>query len=105
MKLRGPLIVVAGLVALDLHAGGLKYAVIPDDGFVPDAKTAIQIALAVWTPIYGEKVLATEKPYHASLKDGVWTVEGSVPPGDEGGAALAEISKSDGRIIRVNHDQ
>ena len=35
----------------------------PPDGYVPDAKTAIRIAEAVWLPIYGKKVLDDEKPY------------------------------------------
>jgi NTF2 fold immunity protein len=30
-------------------------------------------------------------------------VEGSLPKGAKGGVALAEISKEDGRIIRVSH--
>jgi hypothetical protein len=75
----------------------------PKEGFVPDERTAIAIAVAVWTPIYGEKQIADEKPYRAALKDGVWTVEGSLPKGALGGVAIAEISKADGRIIAVIH--
>ena len=55
----------------------------PKDGFVPDAKTAIKIAVAV----------------------GVWTVEGSLPADRLGGVALAEIAKDDGRVLRVSHGQ
>ena len=77
----------------------------PKDGFVPDERTAIAIAVAVWSPIYGEKQIASEKPYKASLKDGIWTVEGSLPKGMLGGVAIAEIAKSDGRIIAVIHFQ
>jgi len=44
----------------------------PKAGFVPDEKTAIAIAVAVWTPIYGEKNIQKEKPFKAVLKDGVW---------------------------------
>jgi hypothetical protein len=29
---------------------------IPKDGFVPNEATAIKIAIAVWTPIYGDKI-------------------------------------------------
>jgi hypothetical protein len=71
----------------------------PKNGYVPDAATAIKIAVAVWTPIYGERQIADEKPYRATLKDGVWTVEGSMPPN------LIEIAKSDGRILRVEHGE
>lgn len=85
--------------------GELKYAVIPQDGFVPDKSTAIKIAEAVWIPIYGQKQIESEKPFQARLSGEVWIVEGTLPRGDEGGVALAEISKSDGRIIRVTHGQ
>lgn len=80
----------------------------PAGGYVPDAKTAIQIAVAVWSPIYGERKIQDEKPFHATLKRGVWTVTGSLPlskPGVimHGGVALARLSKADGRILQVIH--
>ena len=71
----------------------------PKNGYVPDAATAIKIAVAVWNQFYGERQIADEKPYRATLKDGVWTVEGSMPPN------LIEIAKSDGRILRVEHGE
>jgi hypothetical protein len=78
----------------------------PKDGFVPDAKTAIKIAVAVWEPIYGEVAIAKEKPYRAKLlTNTVWKVEGSLPGGIDmmGGVATAFISKSDGKILNVYH--
>lgn len=76
----------------------------PKDGYVPDAKTAIKIAVAVWEPIYGAKNIAEEKPYRSQLgTNGIWTVEGSLPKGSAGGVAIAEIAKDDGRILRVSH--
>jgi NTF2 fold immunity protein len=75
----------------------------PKDGYVPDATTAIKIAVAVWEPIYGETQIAGEKPYTASLANGTWIVEGSLPQGWRGGVAIAEIAKDDGRILRVSH--
>ena len=82
-----------------------KPAFMPKNGFVPDAKTAIKIAVAVWESIYGEAKIAGEKPYQAELTNGIWTVRGSHPAGTPGGAAIAEISKDDGRIVRVIHEQ
>ena len=76
----------------------------PPRGYVPDAKTAIRIAVAVWSPIYGEKQIQSEKPFHASLKHGVWTVTGSLPSrAMAGGTALVDISKKDGRVLFVMH--
>ena len=72
-------------------------------GVVPDEATAIKIAVAVWEPIYGADKIAAEKPFRATLAQGVWTVQGFLPKGWVGGVALAEISKADGRIIRISH--
>ena len=83
----------------------------PEGGYVPDADTAIKIAVVVWSRIYGEREIAGEKPYRATLKDGVWTVQGSMPeevsekPTALGGVAYAEIAKADGRILRVGHGE
>ena len=75
----------------------------PRGGYVPDAKTALRIAVAVWSPIYGEKPIEGEKPFRATLKNGVWTVTGSLPPGFVGGVATARIAQRDGRILGVIH--
>ncbi len=83
------------------EAGEVSFS--PVEGYVPDAETAIKIAVAVWEPIYGANEVAGEKPYQASLKDGVWTVEGSLPKNYDGGVASAKIAKSDGRILMVIH--
>jgi hypothetical protein len=78
----------------------------PPNGFVPDAATAMRIAEAVWIPIYGEAHIAAQKPFKASLKGDVWTVTGKdLPPQSPGGVAEADISKRDGRILRVIHGQ
>jgi hypothetical protein len=75
----------------------------PKEGYVPNAETAISIAVAVWIPIYGKDNIERQRPYRAGLKNGIWTVTGSLPKGKAGGVAVAEISKDDGRILRVIH--
>ncbi|MBU2590505.1 MAG: YbbC/YhhH family protein [Nitrospinae bacterium] len=77
----------------------------PEAGYVPDEKTAIKIAVAVWNPIYGEKVIEGEKPYNAILKNGIWFVSGSLPKGWMGGVAEAEIVEETGQIIRISHGE
>src|SRR5712692_7295981 len=79
-----------------------KHSVKPKEGFVPDAKTAMRIAEAIWVPIYGKENIEKQKPFTAREENSVWIVEGSLPQGMLGGVALAEISKLDGRIIRVS---
>ncbi len=75
----------------------------PPAGYVPDAATAIKIAVAVWEPIYGRDHIAQKKPFHATLKDGIWTVDGSLPKNSPGGVPEAEIAQKDGKILRVSH--
>ncbi len=80
----------------------------PEAGYVPDAETAIAIAVAVWNPTYGKEEIESEKPYTATLSNGVWTVEGTLPTGTsggivKGGVAVADIAKDDGRILRITH--
>jgi hypothetical protein len=75
----------------------------PPAGYVPDAATAIKIAVAVWEPIYGRKQIQGQKPFRATLRDGVWTITGSLPPNVAGGVAEADISKRDGRVLRMIH--
>ena len=87
-----------------LLAGG-EPSYLPPDGFVPDSATAARIAEAVWIPIYGEEHIRRERPYHASLEGDVWRVVGYLPPNHVGGTAVAEISKRDGRILRVIHSK
>lgn len=75
-------------------------------GFVPDKETAAKIAVAVWTPIYGEKEIKSEKPYNIWLMDdSIWVVYGSLQKNALGGTAYVEIRKSDGAILRMTHEQ
>lgn len=93
------------LPALMLTAVAEEHNYKPPGGYVPDATVAIKIAVAVWEPIYGKQMIASEAPYRASLANGVWTVEGSLPKGAHvlGGVAVADIAKEDGKILRVSH--
>lgn len=76
---------------------------IPKDGFVPREEVAIQIAIAVWTPIYGEEKIENERPFKAVLVDDNWEVRGTLPTGMYGGTAFARISKQNGTILMVTH--
>lgn len=75
----------------------------PPAGVVPDELTAVRIAVAVWEPIYGRDNIAAQKPYTAVLKDGVWNVSGSLPPGILGGTAFVAMRKEDGAILNIFH--
>ena len=95
--------VFALTVGFVLAADLPKHTYKPAEGYVPDAKTAIRIAVAVWEPIYGETQISKQKPYKVALTNGVWLVEGTFHGSGFGGVAVAEISKADGTILRVSH--
>lgn len=82
---------------------GIGPGYLPKEGFVPDRVTALSIATAVLTPIYGKKVISGEQPLMATLKGGIWVISGSLPAGHVGGVAELQIDKMSGRILRVAH--
>jgi hypothetical protein len=80
----------------------------PKDGYVPNSETAVKIAEAVLMPVFGEATIASERPFKATLKGDVWTVEGTLhcnSPGGgcKGGTATVRISKSSGAILLMGH--
>ncbi len=85
----------------------LKTDYVPSNGFVPDETTAITIAEAIWNPIYGEKSIASQKPFDVELINDstVWIVQGNreYVKGYKGGGAYIAIQRSDCKILRVTH--
>jgi hypothetical protein len=63
-------LLVAGGIAIPM-ARSESGPFVPAKGFVPDAANACRIAEAVWIPIYGEKLIAKEKPCKATLRGDV----------------------------------
>jgi hypothetical protein len=96
MKFR---IITAALFCSSLMAQGPT----PINGFIPDERTAISVAEAILYPIYGEKQIISERPFHATLKKGTWTVSGSLPQGWEGGVATICINQHTGQVISYVH--
>jgi hypothetical protein len=75
----------------------------PPEGYVPNAQTAVAIAEAVLVPVYGKEKIEQEKPLHAVLSHGVWTVTGTLAEGWRGGVAEVKISQRNGRILQLTH--
>ena len=98
-------IALASLALASVAAEPTLHNYTPKDGFVPTESAAIAIAVAVWVPIYGAEAISKQKPYTATLVNGTWIVEGSLPKRMVGGVARAEIAKKDGRILRVTRGQ
>jgi hypothetical protein len=84
----------------------------PKDGFVPNSTTAVKVAEAVLIPVYGKEKIESERPFKATLENGVWTVDGTLRcsngKGDvttlcAGGTAEVKLSKADGRVLQMIH--
>ena len=72
------------------------------DNFVPDEKTAMKIAEAVWLPIYGDAIYQ-KKPFTTKLVDGkIWQVSGTLQT-RKGGVPYIEIQKCDCKVLKVEH--
>ena len=73
-------------------------------GVVADKETAIRIAEAILSPVYGEKAIREQQPYQVTLKDGKWTVDGTAaPPGHFGGRFHIVILQVDGRVLEIGY--
>jgi hypothetical protein len=82
---------------------------------VPDAATAIAIARPAAIHVYGKKKIDYEEPLNASIKEGVWSVYGTLCCPDRqgrrscevgacvGGVVIVRIRQSDGRIMSITH--
>jgi hypothetical protein len=100
---------ISCIVILLTAANAQSYT--PKDGFVPDSTTAVKVAEAVLIPVWKEKI-ESERPFTATLKKGVWTVDGTLhcPDGKGGmttncmgGTAEVKLSKADGRVLKMIH--
>ena len=74
-------------------------------GFVPDPTTAVLIAEAILTAIYGADEISRQQPFVATEVNSQWLVVGSIKNNEAGGVASIVIDKKDGRIIRVTHSR
>jgi hypothetical protein len=93
------------LIPMYAATNGTHNPTLPAQGIVPDETTAVKIAEAVLPPIFGKEEVARYEPYHAQLKDGVWTVYGTLKPGSRGGTPQMTVQKKDGKVIEVWHSQ
>jgi hypothetical protein len=94
---------VAPAVSSAREGTKLSSVKVPPLGFVPDAATAVSIAKAVALPIYGDEVISEQEPLVATKRDGLWTVQGTLPPGYLGGVLKVVLDSRDSRILSVSH--
>jgi hypothetical protein len=78
-----------------------SHPALPESGVVPDGNTAMRIAEAVWTPLYGADTIKSQTPLEAELRHNVWIVTGSAATLQPEAALFAFILQTDGRILSV----
>jgi hypothetical protein len=93
------------LMSANHEMSGMGKSPLPPQGIIPDEVTAVKVAEAMFPPIFGQEEVTKYLPYHAQLKDGVWTVYGTLKPGSRGGTPQMSIQKKDGKVIEVWHSQ
>jgi hypothetical protein len=74
---------------------------LPANGVVPNERTAVRIAEAAFEPVFGTEEVARYIPYHAQLKEEVWTIYGTLKPGSRGGTPMMTIRKQDAKVLEI----
>jgi hypothetical protein len=78
---------------------------LPGDA-LPNETVVAQVAQVILSGIYGKEVIEKEMPFSIILHDGIWVVNGVLDDsaGDVvGGVVTMEISKNNGRILKIIH--
>lgn len=71
---------------------------------VPNEAVAREVAKVYLTAVYGQAQIESQLPLIVSLKDRVWTVNGSFNRKHSmGGVAEIELAQQDGRVLRLTH--
>lgn len=74
-------------------------------GLIPDEKRAIQFGVAYMATVYPAERLREDRPWRANLNNGIWHVQGTLPPGSAGGTHQVELCRSNGRVLRFWAEQ
>ena len=76
---------------------------VPKDGLVPTMGMATEIAEIILKKLYGNEEIEKQKPFSINIENDIWIIEGSLEKGSEGGVAYIEISKKNGKVLKVTH--
>ncbi|HYF34462.1 MAG TPA: NTF2 fold immunity protein [Prosthecobacter sp.] len=76
----------------------------PGDPLPITKEMACAIAARAGEKKYGRQQIADQAPLQAELKDGIWTVKGTLPKKfTKGGVLSVRLSAKDGSIIDITH--
>jgi hypothetical protein len=99
----GSLNIAAAAYASDSRCAASIDRVQPNTGVIGSQTIAEAVAFAYLTPIYGEAAIRSEMPFRVSLSDGIWTVNGTLPPGRAGGTAEIRLCQRNGTVLSIIH--
>lgn len=75
-----------------------------EDGYVPNAETAVKIAEVILFNIYTKELIINQRPYNVYLEnDSIWCIEGNLHPNLDGGVFYIEICKDNGAVLKRLH--
>ena len=100
-----PALLALGIVAM-IYGGAIAQSFAPTRDVVPDSKTAITAGGAFLQAYFGAKERRNSPGYSAELKGDVWKVwEQLGCTNCLGGGPVLEMSKRDGRVLRIYAEQ
>jgi hypothetical protein len=74
------------------------------DTLIKDRRSLIKYAEPILFKTYGKKLILKERPYVIFFKDGIWTMDGTLPKKyTHGGAFHIVINAADGKVIKIIH--
>lgn len=99
---RASVLFVASVVMTTALAQPHSYP--PPGGMIPNEIVAREVAKVYLVAVYGKAQIESEFPLVVSLKDKVWTVQGSFNrKHSAGGVAEIDLAQQDGRVLRLTH--
>ncbi len=70
---------------------------------IPDAQTALDVALILAKKVYGKEQIEREKPYQVIKRGKYWTVGGSLPKYSVGGVFIVTLKAENGKVVEFYH--
>ena len=67
--------------SLSLSEYSSVHGFMPEDGLIPTAELAIQVAELVLKNIYGSENIEEQPPFFINLKNDIWIIEGNLDDG------------------------
>lgn len=77
----------------------------PGRDVLDSAGAATGVGRAYLTARYGADLVRAQEPLHATLADGVWSVDGTLPAGTLGGTARIALCRHNGAVLSVFRTQ